>query len=145
MRKDLGNILGAVTGDNADNHIVRAMQPIYAKAALIKGKAGTPKQRAQIFEQDVTSMGNGAWIKAHELMEKELNGFLMKHAEALTKASEAFFGELLKKFHIMCSAKEVDDPEEIELREQLEKTLILAREKLDTEVRSAADALFGAP
>lgn len=62
----------------------------------------------------------------------------------MAQASEGSFGELLKKIHIMCSAKEVDDPEEIELRGQLEKVLILAGEKLDNDVKSAANALFAA-
>ncbi|CAK1361203.1 hypothetical protein CB0940_03403 [Cercospora beticola] len=144
LRRDLGNVVGAVTGDNADNHIVIAMQPIYDHAQSIKGRVGTPKDRARVFETDVIKIDNGVWMKAHRLVKQQLEEILRKHEAALLGAADTFFKGLQDKFHVMCSAKEVDDPDEIELREKLQKMLVLANEKLATEVKPAADALFDA-
>ncbi|GIZ37008.1 hypothetical protein CKM354_000047100 [Cercospora kikuchii] len=144
LRRDLGNVVGAVTGDNADNHIVIAMRPIYDHAQSIKGKLGTPKDRTHVFETDVIKIDNGVWMKAHGLIKHQLAEILRKHEAVLLGASDSFFKGLQAKFHVMCSTKEVDDPQEIQLREKLQKMLILATEKLETEVKPAAEALFDA-
>ncbi|EMC96701.1 hypothetical protein BAUCODRAFT_34088 [Baudoinia panamericana UAMH 10762] len=44
---------------------------------------------------------------------------------------------------MMCSEKECEDEEEVELRARLQKNLVLAREKLIVEVRPVAEAIFG--
>ncbi|EME85276.1 uncharacterized protein MYCFIDRAFT_193628 [Pseudocercospora fijiensis CIRAD86] len=143
MRKELGNILAAVSSENTDNPIVQAMKPIYEHCQKIKGKSGTPTDRLKSFEREVTKIGHGVWMKSVELLKRQLEELLQKHSDALTHHTQDFFCTLQKKFHMMCSSKETEEPEEIELREQLEKALKVAKEMLEEEIQPAAQACLG--
>ncbi|KXT05977.1 hypothetical protein AC578_304 [Pseudocercospora eumusae] len=143
MRKDLGSILGAVSSENTDNPIVQAMKPVYEDCQKIKGKLGTPKDRLRAFEREVTRTGNGVWMKSVDLLNAQLQELLQKHSRVLTHATKDFFHNLQKNFHLMCSSKEKEEPEEIELRQQLEKALVVAKEMLAENIQPAADACLG--
>lgn len=129
--------------ESIDNHIVQAMLPVYAEAREVKGKAGTPRDRLLNFERNVTRRGTGVWMRAHDSLRDELEGLTKKQMRELKISIEIFFKDIEDKFEMLCSDKTEETQEEVELREKLEKVLVLAREKLDCEVRPIAARLFG--
>jgi hypothetical protein len=130
-------------GDSADNHIVQAMLPVYAEARLIKSRPNAVKDRTTNFERGVTKKGHGVWMRSHDAIKEQLEALTSKYTEELKSAMHKFLVGIERRFDMMCSDKEVEDEEEEKLRETLQKTLVIAREKLACEVRPAAQACFG--
>ncbi|KAK6384278.1 hypothetical protein LTR81_027417 [Elasticomyces elasticus] len=121
----------AATSDSHESHIVEVMHGIYLSARQIKGPQGSPKDRLSHFERDVTKRGRGVWMQLHDMLRTQL-------IEAVDEGTQE-----LKKLDTQCSGKEVEGKDEAELREKLQKALVLAKEKLACEVRPAAVKCFG--
>ncbi|KAK5688136.1 hypothetical protein LTS10_000114 [Elasticomyces elasticus] len=143
MRKETGNIMCRAMSESSDNHIVEAMLVCYAEAREIKRKKGTPKQRLLNFEMNVTRRGTGVWMRAHDMLRNELMDMTAQHMQDLKDAAKVFFAGIEQKFEMLCSDKEVDDADELQLRAKLRVALERAHEKLEREVRPAAVKCFG--
>ncbi|KAK4889882.1 hypothetical protein LTR27_011395 [Elasticomyces elasticus] len=142
MRRETGNIMCRAMLDSSDSYIDAAMLSIYAEAREIKRKKGTPKQRLQNFEMNVTRRGTGVWMRAHDMLRNDLMSMTAKHMQEVKDVAKAFFEGIERKFDMLCSDKESDNADELQLRAKLKVALVQAPEKLETEVRPAADKCF---
>lgn len=118
------------------------MVPVYAKAAGIKGKKGTPKERCAEFEKMVTEQ-SGVWLKAHDGIRAEFKCFLNEQQTELKKQIQRLFVGIDKRFNMICSDDEKETEEETALREELQKKLVLAEEKLTADVIPRLEACLG--
>ncbi|KAK5727636.1 hypothetical protein LTR17_012596 [Elasticomyces elasticus] len=143
LRRETGTIQMRAQSESVDNHVVQAMTPVYNEAKEIKGKFGKPPARLLNFEKNVTKRGEGVWARAHDSLRTELEEMTAKQMRELKIAVQIYFKDIEEKFNILCSDKETEEEEEVQLRETLEKVLVVAREKLENELRPAALLLFG--
>lgn len=134
MRRDLAILSKNAASDHPYNHIAIAMRPVYERASNIKGQAGTPRDRLEFFEAEVTKHDTGVLMKANDVLKKQLDALVQKHETALLKSSISFFKGLEDDFHVMCTTQGLDDPEDVELRDKLQELFFeLATEKLAPE------------
>lgn len=140
------NVFGTATSDEPSNQIVRAMAPIYAKAREIKGRAHggpkAPQARVNFFNKHVTKPGDGVWMRSHEFLKKDIHKVLDKHARELEQNILAFFEGVDEKFKMMSADKDKETPEEAQVREALQKNVIVATEKYEQELLPAAEKFF---
>lgn len=147
LRKEMGNLRSAITTDSPDNAIAKSMQPVYDDVKQMKSNAkgkyrATPKQRMSAFEKQITTVGSSVWMNAQRFLKTQLTRALQKQLDALRDEAVAYFADMVVKFNLMCATKDSDDPEEEQLRRELQKSLIKAVEMVECEVRPAADACF---
>ncbi|KAK3614424.1 hypothetical protein LTR56_027265 [Elasticomyces elasticus] len=133
----------AATSDSHESHIVEVMHGIYLSARQIKGPQGSPKDRLSHFERDVTKRGRGVWMQLHDMLRTQLIEAVDEGTQELKVSMQALLETLSQKLDTQCSGKEVEGKDEAELREKLQKALVLAKEKLACEVRPAAVKCFG--
>lgn len=140
------NIQRAVTTDEVNDPVIRAMGPVYEEARKIKNRAGvkgsTPKMRLSFFNGAVTRHGDGVWMAAHDLLESDINSTIDAYADELKNAMMEFFAAIEKKFNVMCAEKGTEDEREVELRQQLSKKTLEAREFYEKELRPLATRFF---
>ncbi|GAB1738050.1 hypothetical protein NU219Hw_g2558t1 [Hortaea werneckii] len=128
--------------EGPENHLVKAMVPVYKKAALIKGRVGAPRQRCMQF-QKMVSARSGVWTKMCEGMRAEIKFHLGKDREELKTQMQKYFAGIDQHFNILCSNTETEEPAETELRVQLERNLAQADQKLANEVFPRLETCFG--
>ncbi|KAK3646564.1 hypothetical protein LTR22_014196 [Elasticomyces elasticus] len=143
LRRETGMIQMHVQSESSDNEIVQAMVPVYAEAREIKGRFGKPPARLLNFEKNVTKRGEGVWARAQDMLRAELEEMTAKQMRELKIAVRIFFKDIEEKFNILCSDKETEEEAEVQLRETLGNVLVVAKEKLENELRPAALLLFG--
>ncbi|KAK5108896.1 hypothetical protein LTR62_007698 [Meristemomyces frigidus] len=137
-RKDIGNTKGKAMSESPDNHIVQAMVPVYEEARKIKGGPQAPQQRMLAFERGVTKHGSGVWMRAHDALWGQLEVMSQRLCGELKRTLLGLFIGIDEKFDLVCSDKEIDDPEEEKLRESLRKTLVVVEKKLVDDIQPAA-------
>lgn len=135
-------LLRHIIYEGPDNHLCKAMIDVYATAAKIKGNMGTPKERLAKFEAEVTQLG-GVWMKAHYGMAREFKMILHRERETLKKSVLDFFDGIHDKLIMLYPDNAVDDEAENELRQKLQGNLVLARKKLEGEIRPRLEACLG--
>ncbi|KAF2767522.1 hypothetical protein EJ03DRAFT_383985 [Teratosphaeria nubilosa] len=138
-----GTHLAFLKNNGYQNFLVKAMAKVYARAAEMKGKKGTPKQRIVFFEKEVTKL-SGVHAKVHDSINKQFQMVFKRHGDKLTAALKEYFRDIVKKFDMLCSDKEAEHPGEVELRrEKLRKNLVLAREKMTKEIEPLIKRCLG--
>ncbi|KAK4632071.1 hypothetical protein CLAFUR4_03723 [Fulvia fulva] len=142
MRSDIGNIQQDAMVASSNSHIAEAMRPIYAEVCQIKGRGG-PDKRSAIFEKKVARVG-GVWTSVRNGIEKEFSIRFGASLHRIEEVATEMFENIHKKFNLMCNDTIVKDPKEKskeeELRKQLQKQLIVAKQLLNGPVREAAEA-----
>lgn len=139
-------MFGTVISEESNNQIVRAMVPIYARAREIKGKQyggqKAPQNRVSFFNKQVSKQGDGVWMRSHDYLKKDIHKVLDKHAKDLKTDILRFFVGIDEKFKMMSADKSKETPEETEVREALQKNVVLLTERYEKELLPAAEAFF---
>ncbi|KAK4963178.1 hypothetical protein LTR10_000806 [Elasticomyces elasticus] len=143
LRKDISNSMTRSMSEMGDNYIAQAMLPVYSEAREIKGKKGTVKDRLINFERNLCKRGTGVWGRAHDALRTELENMTEKHTKKLNVKIQAFFLSIEEKFSMLCGDEKEEVEEEVLLRQNLQKSLVLANLKMENEVRPLAEKCFG--
>jgi len=125
-----------------DAYFCQAMVPIYAQVCQIKGGRGAPQRRAELFASKVSRV-SGVWLDVHDLVERALNKLFVQHLGKLSEDIDQVIDGIHDKFNLLCedtAAKSQEEKEqELELRAQLQRSVIKANELIAGPVRQAAE------
>ncbi|KAI7377916.1 hypothetical protein KC336_g19466, partial [Hortaea werneckii] len=128
--------------ESPDNHLVKAMVPVYKRAALIKGRAGTPKKRCDEFQRMISARSN-VWAKMCDGVRAEIKSYLDEDREELKTQMQKYFAGIDRKFNVLCSDAKSEEPAETELRGKLQQNVAQAEKKLAKEVFPRLETCFG--
>jgi hypothetical protein len=116
------------------------MTPIYSEVIQIKGRGG-PQKRAELFEKRVSKIG-GVWTDVHDKVEAAFDKLFCNQLKTLSKDLEEVVEVIHRKFNMLCADTEVKDEseklQEEELRQNLQKSLIKARELVQGPIQDLA-------
>ena len=108
----------------------QAMAPVYKEVLKISGK-GAVKRREAELEKQLTKT-SGVWTTFQDLTRTAFESPIQYTVEQLRLELESIFNGLLQKFNLLCedtmTKTEDEKAQEEELRQELEKNLIKARE-----------------
>ncbi|KAI7328873.1 hypothetical protein KC315_g6438 [Hortaea werneckii] len=128
--------------ESPENHLVKAMLPVYKKAALIKGRVGAPKQRCGQFQRMVSAR-SGVWAKMCDGVRAEIKSYLDKDREELKRQMQRYFAGIDRHFNLLCLDAETEEPAETGLRGKLQQNLAQAEQKLVNELFPRLETCFG--
>lgn len=128
--------------ESPDNHLVKAMVPVYKQAALIKGRAGTPQKRCAEFQRQVSARSN-VWAKMCDGVRAEFKSYLDEDRKELKMQMQKYFAGIDRKFNVLCSDAKSEEPAETELRGKLQHNVAQADEKLVNDVLPRLETCFG--
>ncbi|RMX99105.1 hypothetical protein D0867_12217 [Hortaea werneckii] len=128
--------------ESPDNHLVKAMVPVYKHAALIKGRAGTPKKRCVEFQRQVSARSN-VWAKTCDGVRAEFKSYLDEDRKELKMQMQKYFAGIDRKFNVLCSDAKAEEPAETELRGKLQHNVAQADKKLVNDVLPRLETCFG--